>query len=188
MTAAEGDPYAHGRFVRHLQLRLERLDGENAGKMRVSSPQARGWAATVLPHPDALWEAIREAFTEATVAGYARWQGAVYDHDALTERDDPTEPKRARGRPDPELMLKKSERRAVTSWSRHSVTRPDSVDPADWTPLPDGRWRGPAGRAFRSDALQVVRMLRKRAQLGLALSYDEHVARTGDDDCGEDAQ
>lgn len=183
----ERNPFAAGRFVRHLQLRLERLDGDNAGKLRVSSPQARGEAVVVRPGPEALYSAILRLFNEATIAGYAAWQGAVYDQDELTEVDDPTEPAR-RSRLDTEQIAQRAQARTVVSWSRYSVSRPDVKAIEDWTPLPDGRWRAPDGRAFRREADQVKRMLGKRARAGLPLTYEEQHTRGAAEGVGGDAQ
>jgi hypothetical protein len=185
MTATPPDPFAVGRFVRHVQLVFERLDGENAGKMRISSPQARGAAEVVRPHPDALYYAILKMFNEATIAGYAAWQGDLYDQDELTALDDPTEPARS-SRVDAEQLAARARSRTVVSWSRHSVSRPDLARLEDWTPLPDGRWMAPKGKPYSGDADQVKRMLRKRAMAGLPVTYEEHAARLGSDEHTED--
>lgn len=167
--------------MRHLQLQLERLDGDNAGKMRLSSPQARGEAVVVRPHPDALYAAILKMFNEATIAGYAAWQGGLYDHDELTETDDPTEPPRG-SRVDLEQLTRRAEARTVVSWSRHSLNRPDTARLEDWTPLPDGRWMAPKGKPYRRDAPQVQRMLNRRRRAGLPVSYEEHMTRGARDE------
>lgn len=168
-----------GRFVRHLEIRVERLDGVNAGKLRVSSPQARGWAATVRG-PDQLWHAVGQAITEATVAGYSRWKGARYDHDELTAHDDPTEPGR-------EHVLGLDDdldaaRRRVASYAAGAVSRPDVADPADWRPNQDGSWSSPKGRRWRPDTKYVRNMIAKRRRMGLPTSYTEHIAMTGGDE------
>lgn len=180
MSPAPGAPEpAGGRFVRHLEIRVERLDGPNAGKLRVSSPQARGWAVTVRG-PDQLWHAVSQAITEATIAGYARWQGARYDQDELTAHDDPTEPTRA-----PVLGLDEdvdAARRRVASYASGAVSRPDVADPADWRPNPDGTWSSPrSARRWRADSKYVRRVIAKRRRLGLPTTYAEHVAMTGGD-------
>lgn len=173
------DPFHAGRFVRHLDLRVERLDGVNAGKLRVSTPNARGWAVTVRG-ADQLWRALHLAINEATIAGYARWQGGEYDHDALTEQDDPTEPARQHMLGVDELAERAALRR-TPSYSRHSVTRPDTADPADWRPNADGSWRSPkTGRSWRSETQMVRRVLNKRRAMGLPTSYEEYVSMTGE--------
>lgn len=167
-----------GRFVRHLELRVERLDGVNDGKLRVSSPQARGWAATVRG-PDQLWHAVERAIVEATVAGYAHWKGARYDHDELTAHDDPTEPGRA-----PVLGLDvevDAANRRVPSYATGAVSRPDTHDPADWHPNPDGSWLSPRGKRWRGDSKYVRNVIAKRRRLGLPTSYPEYVAMLGGD-------
>jgi len=179
MPATPPDPFAAGRFVRHLDLRVERLDGENAGKLRVSTPNARGWAV-VVRGPDQLWWALQTAVNEATIAGYARWQGGEYDHDALTEQDDPTEPSSQHVLGIDELSERAALRR-TPSYSRHSVSRPDVADPADWRPNSDGSWRSPkSGKSWRPETRMVRRVLKKRRVLGLPMSYEEYIEMTGD--------
>ena len=57
----------HRPGARHIQLNLKTLD---SGQVRVSTPQARGWA-TVARGPDQLWHAVRAAFAQASIAGQA---------------------------------------------------------------------------------------------------------------------
>ncbi|MDN5919394.1 MAG: hypothetical protein L0I76_30570, partial [Pseudonocardia sp.] len=66
--------------ARHIQLHLKALD---SGRVRVSTPQARGWA-TVARGPDQLWHAIQQAFQQASIAGQAAWTGTGYGPDRLT--------------------------------------------------------------------------------------------------------
>lgn len=173
------DPFATGRFVRHLELRIERLDGDNAGKLKVSTPHARGMAWTVRG-ADQLWHAVQAAIVETTVAGYARWKGGQYDLDTLTEPDDPTEPPR---RPVMELeeLVARAERRHTPSYSRHSIARPDQVDPAEWRPNPDGSWCSPrTNKRWRRDTRTVRSVLKKRLEMGLPTTYEEYIAVTGE--------
>ena len=155
--------------ARHIELRVERLDG---GRIRVSTPQHRGWAV-VVRGPWQLWTAVGQAFTEATVAGYALWKGERPELDALTERDDPTEPPPRKVTSTDELAAR-AEKRHGRSYAREAITRPDVAPPECWTPNADGTWTSPGvGRRWRADAPHVQRVIAKRAELGLATTYEE---------------
>jgi hypothetical protein len=121
-----------------------------SGGVRVSSPQARGWAA-VARNPHELARALQMAFTEVTVAGYAAWKGEVYDQDALTDVD-PTDPRTALPPP---------------TRTRNRITRSDARNPADWKRLDDGRWRSPGGRYYGDDTQLVQRVRANRRALGI---------------------
>lgn len=127
--------------VRAVLLRVETL---SSGQIRVSTPQARGWARTVRTR-DELAMAIQQAFTEAQVASYAAWRGEAYDLDAMTEVDN-THPLAAATRT-----------RDFTVRARTDVHNPD-----DWVPMPDGRWRSPGGRLYGADTDAVRKVLAKR--------------------------
>lgn len=161
MTAASA-PHRPG--ARHIQLNLKTLD---SGQVRVSTPQARGWA-TVARGPDQLWHAVRAAFAQASLAGHAAWTGTGYGPDELTAADDPTEP--APRRPP------RVEPREGVSWARNAAARPDVADPAEWLPLPDGAWLSPSGRRYRSARI-IGPVIARRAALGLPTTYEAAVAR-----------
>lgn len=133
--------------VRVIPLQVEVLDN---GHLRISSPVARGWAS-VAKNPHQLAQSIQSAFTEVSVASYARWRNRPYDLDALTSHV-PGDPlagdaqQRIRG---PRRVRKKS----------HNV--------ADWTKLEDGRWRSPSGRTYGQDTRAVRNVVRKRVERGL---------------------
>lgn len=132
--------------IRTVHLRVEALPD---GMIRVSTPLARGWAA-VARNPQQLAAAITAAFTEAQVASYARWKGEAYDHDAMTE-----------------VVFGDSLAAPTRTQSFRRRNRADQHNPADWTPLPDGTWRSPAGRTYRPDAAIVGRVRVSRRRLGL---------------------
>lgn len=60
--------------------------------------------------------------------------------------------------------------KAVTR-HRHSATTPlprrDTYNPADWEPLPDGRWKSPKGFVYAADTEVVQRVMAQRVALGL---------------------
>ncbi|MEV1294465.1 hypothetical protein [Pseudonocardia sp. NPDC049635] len=152
--------------VRHQPRRIRlTVDALPDGRLRVSTDGARGWAA-VARGPHQLATVIGRAFTEEAVAAYARWRTQRYDLDQLTERDDPTEPPR---RP---ISYRRPAGVQGTSYGRGRVVRPDQSNPADWSPLPDGRWRSPGGKTYRSPKI-LGPLLRRRAQLGLPTTYEQ---------------
>jgi hypothetical protein len=131
--------------VQSVMVRIDRVDG---GKLRISAPAARGWARTVATR-DELNRAVGEAFVEAQLASYAQWRGEAYDHDAASDVDNS----------DPLVA-------AAARIEQHRRTgRSDVHDPREWTPLPDGSWRSPAGRVFGADTDAVRRVKAKRARL-----------------------
>lgn len=162
MTATAA-PHHRPPGPRHLQLCLKRLD---SGQIRVSTPQARGWA-TVARGPDQLWHALQAAFAQAGLAGQAAWIGADYGHDQRTDADDPTEPA-------PRRQPARSGPRSGISWARDAAARPDVADPADWLPLPDGTWLSPAGKRYRAPRI-VNPVIARRAALGLPITYQAAV-------------
>jgi len=149
-----------GHQVRSITVRVDQLPN---GRLRISTPTARGWAAVAGTQPE-LARAIQGAFTEAQVAAYARWRGTQYDLDALTAHVPGDalagrKPQRVQGRG-------KTDKRAPRTgegWS-YGQQRPDVHLPNEWAEQPDGRWRSPSGRMYRADAAQVVRVRRRLAQ------------------------
>jgi hypothetical protein len=133
--------------VHTIALQVEAL---GSGRLRLSSPHARGWAATVTtPHELAL--AVQQAYTEVAVASYARARGEAYDLDALTTRvpgDALAEGKQGRKR------------------TQRTVRR-KSHNPADWSRMEDGRWLSPAGRAYREDSRVAQDVVARRKERGL---------------------
>lgn len=142
--------------VREVSLRFESLAD---GRMRISSPQARGWAM-VVRRPEELARAVSAAFVEAQVAAYARWRGERYELDELTDpvAGDPMAPARPRAR--------RRRNTGDVGWGVNQ-RRPDSHDPAQWVKLPDGRWRSPGGKAWEPTALTVQKVIARRQQFNL---------------------
>lgn len=137
--------------VRSALLRVESLPD---GKLRISTPHARGWAVVVRTR-DELARAIGQAFTEVQVATYAAYRGEPYELDALTMPDE-TDP------------LAASAATIDMSGQRVRRERRSDVHPATaWTPLGDGQWRSPSGRTYRETTQAVQAVLAKRRQLGL---------------------
>lgn len=143
--------------VRTLDVRVERLDD---GKMRVSTPSARGWAAVANNHAQ-LADCVRQAFTEAQIAAYARWRGERTELDALTDpvRGDALAPPRAR--------VRRARNPSPIGWGRNQQ-RPDLADPGEWKKMPDGRWESPGGKLYRPETLMVRRVLERRRVAGLS--------------------
>jgi hypothetical protein len=143
---------------------LQRLDD---GRLRVSTPQARGHAI-IAKGPDQLWHAVVEAFREATIAGYAKWHGVRYDLDELTDPTDPTEPRRQR----PFTAREADGNYTEVSYGRGGVVRPDQHHPQDYTPNEDGSWTSPNGRRI-SDPRKVYSLLIRRGRMGLPTTYED---------------
>lgn len=153
------------RVARRITLTVDVLDD---GRLRVSSPAARGWAV-VARGPHQLWTAARQALVEAQLAGHARWRGRRYDLDALTLPDDPTEPR--------QRSLGARPRHGV-SYGRSAIVRPDQAHPSEWTPQPDGSWLSPRGRTWR-DPARIASLVEKRAALGLPTCWADWARQAG---------
>lgn len=136
-----------GHQVRQVSITVEQLP---EGGVRVSTPQARGWAAVARSQAE-LARAVSMAFTEVQIASYSRWKGEVYDLDALTDVD-PTDPATAL---------------STTPRPRNRLIRSDAQHPGDWARLEDGRWRSPAGRHYKEESQLVQRVIAKRRALGI---------------------
>lgn len=136
-------PAATRNQVRSIALRVDELPD---GRLRLSSPAARGWVRIVSTR-DELNRAVAQAFTEAQIASYARWRGESYDLDAVTPvyADDP----------DPLVAA------GPAFESSRRPGRSDVHDPRAWTELPDGRWRSPSGKAFGANTEAVRRVKAK---------------------------
>lgn len=137
-----------GHQARAVQLVVETLPD---GAVRVSSPQARGWAG-VARNPGELARVVASAFTEVEVAAYAAWKGQLYDLDEMTDVDPA----------DPTTALPTPPKR------RNRTVRSDAQHPADWRRLEDGRWRSPGGRVYRPETQLVQRVMANRRALGIA--------------------
>jgi hypothetical protein len=147
-------PVAHQ--VREVSLRVEALGG---GRLRVSTPAARGWAKVVSTR-DQLTQAVSEAFVEAQIASHSAWRGERYDLDDLTEplTNDPMAPVRPKAR--------RPINTGRTGWGRNQQ-RPDMQSPEDWTKLPDGRWQSPGGKHWGPETLMVQRVVARRVKFNL---------------------
>jgi hypothetical protein len=143
-----GPPPGTAHRVRSLDLRLDVLPN---GKVRISTPQARGWAVVASGGRQIL-DGVSSAFNEAQIAAYSRWKGEDYELDALTEVDNS----------DPLATTRQWQAPA------NRTERTDVHSPADWTRMSDGRWRSPGGRMYREDCGTVQKVIRKRRMLGEA--------------------
>lgn len=135
--------------VQTISLMVEAMP---SGRYRLSTPHARGWAAEVGTQVE-LARALASAFTEVSVASYARAKNVPYDLDALTERvagDPLAAAPRTRARSGPRARRK-------------------TYHPADWTRFEDGSWRSPSGRTYRADSKQVQGVIRARRERGMTI-------------------
>lgn len=167
MSNATRPARPRGKLARHLNVTVQFLDD---GRIRVSTPQARGHA-DVVRGPDQLWAALGRARIEATVAGYATWRGVRYDLDELTDPTDPTEPRRRR----PHTRREAAGDCSEVSYGQGGVVRPDQKHPAEWTPNADGSWTSPKGRRY-TDPAKLRSLVWKRLQMGLPTTFDEWLA------------
>lgn len=135
--------------VRTISLTVEATPN---GRYRLSTPYARGWAAEVGTQTE-LARAIATAFTEVTVASYARLKGTPYDLDALTER--------VEGDP----LANRPRTRARTG----QRARRKTYHPGDWRKFEDGRWQSPSGRVYREDTRQVQGVIKARLERGMTI-------------------
>lgn len=139
-------PPASAQRVTTITLQVEAL---GAGGLRLSTPQARGWAAVARTQTE-LAKAVQAAYLEVSCASYARAKGAPYDLDVLTTHV-------------PGDSLAAAPQRRV----RGRVARRKTYHVEDWTRMEDGRWRSPSGRVYREDTTAVRNVVRKRAEKGL---------------------
>jgi hypothetical protein len=151
-------PHGVAHQVRAVTVRVEQLPN---GSMRLSTSSARGWAM-VARTPNELSRAVREAFTEAQCAAYARWRGERYELDKLTE------PIAGDAMAPPRRPVRRRTNRANTGWGRNQE-RPDQHAIQDWKSLPDGRLQSPAGLVHRRDSIMGQRVLARAARDGIAL-------------------
>lgn len=140
-------PQPGGRRVTTIGLTVEALE---SGRVRISSPHARGFAATA-GTPMELAQAVARAFTEVACASYALAKGSPYDLDQMTTHV-PGDPLAA----NPQRRVR----------GRRTV-RAKAYDAAAWTKYEDGSWRSPSGRQYREDTTAVQNVIRKRRERGL---------------------
>jgi hypothetical protein len=137
-----------------LTLQVRRLEN---GSLRFSTPTCPGWAF-VARQPAQIGEAIARAYTEATVAAYARLRGVLYDL-ADTEEQLPRAAHPAGSRhpaePEPPAVDEVAKRRRT----KHPRTHPAE----EWVELDSGYWRAPGGGRYRPDSTVVASV---RARLG----------------------
>lgn len=137
-----------GQRVRTIALQVDALED---GRLRISSPHARGWAATART-PVELARVVQEAYTEVACASYALARGQAYDLDQMTTHV-------------PGDSLADAPQRRVRGAVR--TTRRKAYAPESWTRMDDGRWRSPSGRAYREDSTVVGNVIKRRQEKGL---------------------
>lgn len=135
--------------IRTISLTVEAMAD---GRVRFSSPQARGWAS-VARTPHELRRGLDAAFQEVGRASVARATGQRYDLDGMTMH---VPGDALAGRP-------QSRPRGPARQHRGAYY------PEEWTKMEDGRWRSPGGRAYRADSTQVKHVIRKRIERGLSI-------------------
>lgn len=170
-TTTPGESLSRGHATQAITVTVERTPD---GRLRVTSPSLPGWERIAGSPPELSHIIGREAFTETEIASYARFRGSVYDaalHPADAFETDP-EPLRLVSQADARLHPSEPapELPAAPSWRADAPFRPDQHDPADWTPLPDGRWQSPGGRRHRPDTPLVASVVQRRTALGLPTS------------------
>jgi hypothetical protein len=133
--------------VRTIAVQAEIMDD---GRLRISSPHARGWAATAAT-PMELAHVMRQAFTEVTCASYALAKGEPYDLDRMTTHV-------------PGDALAANPQRRVRNGR---PVRRKSHDPMLWTKYEDGSWRSPAGRTYGAETRAVQNVIKRRQEKGL---------------------
>ncbi len=170
-------PARQGPRSRRLVLEVERVSSPHRGTgYRLRAPRALGWAAVAYT-PQELARALHDGWTEAEIAGYARWRGSSYDtpeameqgHRPVPPRAPVTAAQRAEDAQRPRSVLPPGQ-----PWgSNRRLLRPDTADPADWTILPNGRLQAPArsdGKpplTYGRDTTMGRRILERRAAAGL---------------------
>ncbi len=130
-------------------MTIRRLDD---GSLRFTTPTCPGWAF-VARQPRQIGDALRLAWTEVTVAAYAKLHGVLYDLAETEEvvpqpttRRHPAEPA-----PEPPREDEVGKRRR----RKHPRTHP----PEEWVELDSGYWRSPGGGRYRPDSQQVRAVL-----------------------------
>lgn len=156
-----GGELGRAHAVQAITVTVERTE---SGRLRVTSPSLPGWQRVAASPVEVGAIVAREVFAEAEIASYARFRGSVYDAallevDRIPSQADTRHP----AEPAPSAPV-------VPSYADGAPFRPDQHDPADWTPLPDGRWLSPGGRRFREDTPLVASVIAKRQAAGLPVS------------------
>lgn len=129
-----------------LRLVVTRLDCSCRGAcsgmhLRLSTPLTPGWSF-VATCPAEVARGIEAAWSEATIAAYARLRGVLYDL-AETEEQIPAEAY-AVTRPHPAEAPDPADRAARRRRTKH----PETHDPACWVELSDGGLLSPSGRKY----------------------------------------
>jgi hypothetical protein len=129
-----------------LTITVRRLDD---GALRFSTPTCPGWAF-VARRPAQIGQALASAWTEATVAAYARLRGVLYDL-ADTEDEVPAaaHPRGSRHPAEPEPPREDEVTR------RRRRKHPRTHDPEQWVEMADGYWRSPGGGRYSPSSRQV---------------------------------
>lgn len=129
---------------------LVKMEPLPSGGYRISTPHARGWAATATT-PVQLALAFAHAEREVLIASYARAKGKVYDLDQMTERV-----------PDDSLAGNPGGK------EKRRPRRGRSHSPVDWQMTDTGKWRSPgSGRVYSPESPVGRRVVAKRQALGL---------------------
>lgn len=111
------------------------------GGLCFTTPLTPGWAM-VANDPAAIPRVIECAWTEATIAAYARLRGVLYD---LAETEEVIPPEAyAAGRPHPAETPAPEDRAENRRRSKHPHTHP----PEKWVELSDGDLLSPRGRRY----------------------------------------
>lgn len=107
----------------------------------LSTPLTPGWAFCART-PAEVSLGIERAWTEATLAAYARLRGVLYD---LAETEDEVPPEAyARTRPHPAEQPTEERQAERRRRSKH----PNTHDPECWVELSDGGYLSPRGRRY----------------------------------------
>jgi hypothetical protein len=134
-----------------LTLVVRRLDD---GSLRFTTPTCPGWAY-VARQPRQIGEALALAWTEVTVAAYAKLRGVLYDLAETEDEPAPTTSRRHPAEPEPAPPDEVARRRRT----KHPRTHPAE----EWVELDSGYWRAPGGGRYRPDSTVVASV---RARLG----------------------
>lgn len=145
-----------------VALQVERT---TSGAMRVSCPDAPGWAMTVRT-PHELARALDAGWREAAVAQYAERKAEPYDlalHDVAAAEAVKT------GRLLPVDVDERERALRLLPCAMSTVPSVSTAtyDPMLWRMLDDGRWVSPGGRTYGRDTQVVRRIMAKRAEAGI---------------------
>lgn len=140
------------------------VERTTSGGVRVTCPDAPGWAATART-PMELAHAITAGWREADVASYAQQRGQMYDlraHDlAATELSVEGVQLPADDAEREEMVL------ALSSSARGPGATSKRADPLSWQPQPNGTWMSPSGRTYGATTQVVQRVVALRQEMGV---------------------